>query len=87
MYYQYVYPETQFLVVPCIVDGISKESWRDTESGVDAVIGEMTRLIKQFSFMLEEDSRHNPPGGCSAVFLEGRRKKKITGQTSGSVML
>ena len=52
MYYQYVYPETQFLVVPCIVDGISKESWRDTESGVDAVIGEMTRIIKQFSFMM-----------------------------------
>ncbi len=52
MYYQYVYPETRFWVVPSVVDGISRESWRETENGVEAVMGEMTRIIKQFTFMM-----------------------------------
>lgn len=54
MYYQLLYPETQILVCPSCTDGIDRASWRETEEGVDAVTGEITRIIKQFSLMLGE---------------------------------
>ena len=52
MYYQLLYPDTKFMVVPSCVDGINRENWRETEEGVDAVNGEITRIIKQFTLML-----------------------------------
>lgn len=52
MYYQLLYPEAQILVCPSCTDGIDKSSWEHTEEGVDAVTGEITRIIKQFSLML-----------------------------------
>ena len=52
MYYELLYPETKFMVVPACVDGINRENWRETEEGVDAVTGEITRIIKQFTLML-----------------------------------
>lgn len=54
MYYQLLYPETQILVCPSCIDGIDRSSWEETEEGVDAVTGEITRIIKQFSLMLGE---------------------------------
>lgn len=53
MYYQHVFPETRFLVVPSVADGISKENWRETEEGADAVLGEVSRIVKQFSFLMK----------------------------------
>lgn len=53
MYYQTVFPDTCFLVVPSCVDGITKENWKDSEAGIDAVMGEMTRIVKQFSLMMK----------------------------------
>lgn len=53
MYYQHVYPETEFLVCPSYPDGISKKNWNQSEQGVDAVTGELTRIIKQFSLMMD----------------------------------
>lgn len=52
MYYQLVYPETEFFVVPVDADGITKENWRTTEEGVEAVTGEIQRIIRQFSLMM-----------------------------------
>ena len=52
MYYQLLYPETKFLVCPACPDGITRENWRETEAGVEAVTGEMNRIIKQFCLML-----------------------------------
>ena len=37
MYYQYLYPETQFYVVPVVADGIARENWRESEEGIDVV--------------------------------------------------
>lgn len=54
MYYQLLYPETRFYVVPSETDGINKQNWRKTEEGIDAVTGEITRIIKQFSLMLQK---------------------------------
>ena len=53
MYYQRVFPDTCFLVVPSCVDGITKENWKDSEAGINAVMGEMTRIVKQFSLMMK----------------------------------
>ena len=52
MYYQLLYPETEILVCPACPDGITRENWRETEAGVDAVTGEVNRIIKQFCLML-----------------------------------
>lgn len=52
MYYQLLYPETEFLVCPACPDGITRENWKETEAGVEAVTGEMDRIIKQFCLML-----------------------------------
>ena len=40
MYYQLLYPETEFYVVPVNADGITRENWRKNEEGIDAVTGE-----------------------------------------------
>jgi len=53
MYYQLLYPETEFYVVPVNADGITRENWRKNEEGIDAVTGELSRIVKQFSLMLE----------------------------------
>ena len=53
MYYQRAYPETEFLVCPCVVDGINHENWSETERGIDTVTGEVSRIIHQFSLMMK----------------------------------
>ena len=52
MYYQLLYPETRILVCPACPDGITRENWRETEDGVEAVTGEIDRIIRQFCLML-----------------------------------
>lgn len=54
MYYELLYPETEFMVVPVDVDGITKENWCETEAGVEAVTGEITRIMKQFEVMMKK---------------------------------
>ena len=53
MYYQLLYPKTEFYVVPVNADGITRENWKKNEEGIDAVTGELSRIVKQFSLMLE----------------------------------
>lgn len=53
MYYQLLYPETKFYVIPVNADGITRENWRENKAGIDAVTGELSRIVKQFSLMLE----------------------------------
>ena len=57
MYYQLLYPETQVLVCPACPDGITRENWRETKEGVDAVAGEVDRIIKQFLLMMDDKER------------------------------
>ena len=52
MYYQLLYPETVIMVCPACPDGITRENWRETETGVEAVTGEIDRIVKQFCLML-----------------------------------
>ena len=52
MYYQDSYPETEFLVCSVCADGISRENWKNTLEGRQAVSGEISRIICQFPLML-----------------------------------
>lgn len=53
MYYQRAYPETEFLVCPSFPDGISLENWRESQKGIQKVMGEVSRIISQFSLMMD----------------------------------
>lgn len=53
MYYQKAFPETEFFVCPSYPDGINRDNWRDTEESINEVIGEVRRIIVQFSLMMK----------------------------------
>lgn len=53
MYYQRLFPEAQIQVCPVQIGEIEKEHWMYTEEGIEAVTGEMRRIIQQFSIMLK----------------------------------
>ncbi len=53
LYYQLLFPETEFLVCPCR-DDITRENWHSTEAGIDTVLGEAERLGTQFHQILRE---------------------------------
>lgn len=53
MYYQKVYPEAEILVCPSCTDSIGRTNWKDSSEGIDAVTGEITRIICQFSLMMK----------------------------------
>ena len=52
MYYQRAYPDTEFQVCPCCVDGINKDNWMETELGIKEVMAEIDRIITQFSLLM-----------------------------------
>ena len=52
MYYQRAYPEVEFWVCPCCVDGVTKENWMNSEEGIQSVLGEVQRIVTQFSLMM-----------------------------------
>jgi uncharacterized SAM-binding protein YcdF (DUF218 family) len=54
MYYQYVYPETEFIMCPSDVQGVEKDTWFNSEAGIDKVMGELTRCGSQFKDMFLE---------------------------------
>lgn len=49
MYYQLSFPDTQFIVAPVAVGGLTRESWHRTERGLKKVLGELARLGTQFT--------------------------------------
>lgn len=53
MYYQTLYPETEFYVCPSDTEGITADNWGKSEEGITAVMGEVQRIIKQFSLMMK----------------------------------
>ncbi|MCD8348505.1 MAG: YdcF family protein [Lachnospiraceae bacterium] len=54
MYYQQQFPDTEFLVCPVVVDGISRVSWPKTRLGIDTVLGEVERCGGQFHEILAD---------------------------------
>ena len=52
MYYQRAYPEVEFRVCPCCVDGVTKENWMNSKESIQSVLGEVQRIVTQFSLMM-----------------------------------
>ena len=52
MYYQRAYPDTEFRVCPCCVDGITRDNWIESERGIKEVLAEVNRIVTQFSLMM-----------------------------------
>ena len=57
LYYQYLYPQTTFLICPSDV-GINRENWFDTQKGRKEVLGEVEKCGEQLQriFCREADS-------------------------------
>lgn len=53
LYYQRTFPEAQILAAPVSVDGVTRETWRDTENGVSAVATELTHILHQFEVLMK----------------------------------
>lgn len=54
LYYQLLFPETEFLVCPCAHE-IRADNWYQTKEGIDTVLGEISRCGTQFGEILRED--------------------------------
>ena len=59
MYYQLLFPETEFFVVPSETDGITRENWHKTKQGIQSVLGEMERCGSQFHQIIENLGHEN----------------------------
>jgi uncharacterized SAM-binding protein YcdF (DUF218 family) len=53
MYYQFVYPQTEFIICPSDVQGIHRDNWFKSEVGVERVMGELMRCGSQFKDILK----------------------------------
>ena len=53
MYFQRLYPQTEFLVCPSDIENITRENWYETEKGITEVLGEADRIIRQFNLMMK----------------------------------
>ena len=52
LYYQRAFPEASILIRPVNADGITRQNWRGSEEGIDEVMGEAARIVKQFSLYM-----------------------------------
>lgn len=48
MYYQLLYPQTEFFICPTDTQGINSENWYTTDEGINKVLGELARCGYQF---------------------------------------
>lgn len=54
LYYQLLFPRTEFSVVPSETEGISRHNWHRTQEGVEKVLGEMERCGSQFHQIVKD---------------------------------
>ncbi len=54
MYYQLLYPDTEFLLCPAQTHGFNKENWYMSDEGIHKVLGELARCGNQFADILKE---------------------------------
>ena len=54
MYYQLLYPDTQFIICPTVTQDISKDNWYLSDKKIDKVLGEIERCGSQFHQILRE---------------------------------
>ena len=52
MYYQFVFPEIEFIISPVVTRGVSKENWYQSEYGIRLVLKEVEHCGSQFADMM-----------------------------------
>ena len=57
MYYQSIYPQTEFILCPSDTQGINKQNWFHTEFGIEKVMGELTKCGSQFVDIIKKYDR------------------------------
>ena len=57
LYYQLLFPETEFYVAPSETEGIGRSSWYRTELGIQTVLGEVERCGGQFHQIIRDLER------------------------------
>ena len=62
MYYSMVFPETELIIHPVAIDGISRDHWFKTPEGRKLVLGEFSRVGDQL-MMMEGRIRWEPEDG------------------------
>lgn len=53
LYYSILFPETELLVCPVNIDGISRDNWHRSPEKIDVVLGEIARIGNQFGDILK----------------------------------
>lgn len=54
LYYQLLFPRTDFSVVPSETEGISRHNWHRTQEGVEKVLGELERCGSQLHQIVKD---------------------------------
>lgn len=54
LYYELLYPETQFLICPTVTQDISRNNWYLDDGKIDRVLGEIERCGSQFHDIVKE---------------------------------
>ncbi len=54
LYYEILYPDTEFFVCPTVTRGISRDNWFLEEDKIDVVLGELERCGSQFHEILRQ---------------------------------
>lgn len=54
LYYEILYPDTEFVVCPAVTRGISRDNWFLEDGKIDVVLGELERCGSQFHEILRE---------------------------------
>ena len=62
LYYEILYPDTEFFVCPTVTRGVSRENWYQREESIDLVLGELERCGGQFHEILREYGMRTTPG-------------------------
>ena len=57
LYYEILYPDTEFFVCPAVTRGISRDNWFLDDGKIDVVLGELERCGSQFHEILRQYGR------------------------------
>ncbi len=53
-YYRLAFPDTEIYVCCASPAGVTRENWRESQAGIDAVMGELGRIVTQFSLWMKD---------------------------------
>lgn len=62
LYYEILYPDTEFMVCPTVTRGISRDNWFLEDEKIDVVLGELERCGGQFHEILREYGKKKERG-------------------------